>query len=145
MPQVMDVLAKKGSQVLSIGPTATVLDAAAVMNEHKIGALVVTKAERVIGIFTERDVLRRVVAEQRDPGEVRVEDVMSEEVLCCKPGTDLEEVRAIMTARRVRHLPVVEEHDRLVGVISIGDLNAFRVNSQAVTIQYLEQYLYGQV
>ncbi len=144
MAQARDILKSKGTQVLSIGSDATVLDAAFLMNEHKIGALVVTRAGYVEGIVTERDVLRRVVAERRDPADVRVSQAMTREVLCCGPDTDLAEVAGVMMHHRVRHMPVVDERRRLMGILSLGDLNAHRVDTQAATIQYLEAYLYGQ-
>src|SRR5438105_8634517 len=104
------------------------------MNEHKIGALVVMEAGRVAGMFTERDVLRRVVAEQRQPSEVRVGEVMTREVICCEPHTDLDEVSAIMKNHRVRHLPVCGEGGKLLGLVSIGDVNAHYASNQAQTI-----------
>jgi len=144
MPEVNEILEKKGSQVWSISPSASVLDAAQLMNEHKIGALVVLEGERVRGIVTERDVLQRVVAEQRDPATTAVESVMTEEVACCYANTKLHEARSVMKHKRVRHLPVTDPHNRLLGLISIGDLNAYHINGQEQTIHYLHQYLYGE-
>src|SRR5436190_22135521 len=104
MATVREILARKGSQTFTVGKGATVLEAALLMNEHKIGALVVIEDGRVVGMFTERDVLRRVVGEQRDPGQTRVADVMSAEVVCCTLATTIDEARGAMTNRRVRHL-----------------------------------------
>ena len=83
MATVNDLLATKGTKVVSVGPEATVLNAAIVMNEHRIGAVVVKDGERVVGMFTERDVLQRVVGPQRDPAQTRVADVMTSEIMCC--------------------------------------------------------------
>jgi CBS domain-containing protein len=145
MPQVRDILERKGTQVWTVGPQATVMQAATLMNEYKIGALVVTDAGRIIGMFTERDVLRRVVGEHRDPLTTLVADVMTTEVLCCTPRTLLEEARTVMKERRIRHLPVSDDDGRLLGLISIGDLNAFHQASQEQTIFLLQEYMYGRV
>jgi CBS domain-containing protein len=144
MPNVRELLRVKGNHVFSIGGGAKAMDGALLMNEHKIGALVVMDEGRVIGMFTERDVLQRVVAERRDPADTIVEEVMTREVVYCSPDTSLEEARSAMKNRRIRHLPVVED-EKLVGLISIGDLNAHQANSQEQTIHQLHEYLYGRV
>ena len=115
------------------------------MNEHKIGALLVLQGGNMVGVFSERDILRRVVAEQRSPSETRVADVMTSEVICCTPQTDLDEARSAMKNRRIRHLPVVDEQGRLQGLISIGDLNAYQATTQEHHIHLLTEYLYGRV
>lgn len=144
MAKVNDILLDKGSQVLSVGEEATVLDAAILMNDHRVGGLVVTRDAEVVGMFTERDVLRRVVAEQRDPARTRVGDVMTRNVYCCSPETTIEEARGMMMRLRIRHLPVVDAGG-VVGLVSIGDLNAWQLNGQEKTIHFLEEYLYGRV
>jgi len=146
MSTVKDLLAAKGSEeVISIVKDATVLEAAKLMNQHKIGALVVISEGRVEGIFTERDVLRRIVAEQRDPATVHVAEVMTKEIACCRMNTSIDEVKTVMKNKRVRHLPVVGDDMQLHGMISIGDLNAYHSNNQEVTIQFLHEYLYGRM
>ena len=145
MSQVRDILERKGTQVWTIGKEATVLQAALLMNEHKIGALVVTESGRIVGMFTERDVLRRIVAEQRNPSNTAIADVMTGEVLCCTPQTLLEEARTVMMQRRIRHLPVAMDDGELLGMISIGDLNAYHQASQDQTIFMMTEYLYGRV
>jgi CBS domain-containing protein len=144
METITAILASKGAHVLTVGKEATVLQAALLMNEHKIGALVVTEEERIIGMFTERDVLRRVVGEQRDPSATKVCDVMTTEVACCTRETTLEEARGAMKNRRIRHLPVTDGDGRLHGLISIGDLNAHQMTSQEQTIHMMHEYLYGR-
>jgi CBS domain-containing protein len=89
--------------------------------------------------------LRRVVAERRDPSTARVREVMTDDVMCCRLHTDMEEARVVMKERRIRHLPVLDENDRLCGLISIGDLNAHLTSSQEQTIYLLHEYLYGRV
>src|SRR5437667_2183113 len=142
MATIREILAHKGSQVFTIGKGATVVDAAVLMNEHRVGAPVVTDEGRVVGMFTERDVLRRVVGERRDPAETLVADVMTLEVLCCTAATTIEEARGVMKNRRIRHLPVVDGEHCLQGLVSIGDLNAYQSTSQEQTIYLLHEYLY---
>lgn len=144
MPTVKDVLARKAPQLISIDPQATVLDAALLMNQHKIGCLVVIDRGTVSGIFTERDVLSRVVVERRDPASTRVRDVMTTAIVCCQPDTDLDEARSVFKNRRIRHLPIVDSEQRLVGLVSIGDVNAFEADAQEQTIHLLHEYIYGR-
>ncbi len=142
MHTVEQILDKKGSTVTSIDAEATVLDAAKRMNEHRIGALVVTRGEKVVGIFTERDILNRVVAAGRSPTETQVVDVMTAPIACCRRDTTVAECRSVMRGKRIRHLPVVED-DRLLGIISIGDIIEDQNEENEETIQYLHEYLYG--
>lgn len=147
MAAVKDILFNKSGsgQVLSTEPDASVYDAACLMNQHKVGCVLVTVDGRLEGIFTERDILQRVVAQRRDPVETRVGDVMSREVVCCRPHTSIDEARGVMKNRRIRHLPVVDDDDQVLGLVSIGDLNAYDNHSQEMTIHLLHQYIYGQV
>jgi CBS domain-containing protein len=144
MPTVQDILNTKADIVHCIDPGATVLDATQKMNQHKLGALVVTVNDQIVGMFTERDVLRRVVGELRNPAEVKVGEVMTSEVICCSPQMDLDEVSAIMSNKRIRHVPVCGPSGKLVGMISIGDLNAFNVSQQEAQIHFLNDYIYGR-
>ena len=144
MDTVRSLLANKGSHVWSVGRNATVLQGALLMREHHVGCLVVLDQDQVVGIFTERDVLQRVVGEERDPARTAVGEVMTEEVVCCTPETRLEEVRAAMKNRRLRHLPVMNGDHKLVGLISIGDLNAHLVADQEATIFALHEYMHGR-
>lgn len=145
MAQVCDLLLRKGGHVLTIGPTASVLQAALIMNEHRIGSLVVVDEGRVVGMFTERDVLQRVVAERLDPEATQVGDVMTTSVVCCSPDTTLDEARGVMRDRRIRHLPVADANGQLVGLISIGDLNAHLQAAQEQTVFLLTEYIQGRV
>ena len=142
MVTVGDVLQRKPGVVHRIDADATVLEAARTMNDHRIGGLVVTRGEEVIGIFTERDVLTRIVAAQRDPASTTVKDVMTSPVACCQTSTTLDECRSVMTQKRIRHIPVVD-NNQLVGMMSIGDILAKRNADQQDTIRYLQDYLYG--
>jgi CBS domain-containing protein len=150
--QVMDVLLQKGSSVHVVPPSTTVLDATRLMNDRHVGALLVTvdphepnnPLGHVVGIFTERDVLTRVVAQELNPAATHVEDVMTAVVAYCRPETDLDEVASTMQKRRIRHLPVCDENGRLQGIISIGDINAWHAQGQDATIHYLHEYIHGR-
>ncbi len=133
-------IAVKGTAVASLPPTATVLEAAQLMNDRHIGSVLVISRNRLVGIFTERDVMRRIVAEERSPATTTLVEVMTHAVACAAPHTRLDEIRAVMRERRIRHVPVVDGQ-RVVGMISIGDLNKAEHDGQAETIRYLEQYM----
>lgn len=143
MHTIREILNRKGRTVERIDGTATVRDAAVRMNEHRIGALVVTREDRVVGIFTERDILNRVVAAGRDPGGTQVKDVMTSPVAVCSPDSTRAECRGVMKSRRIRHLPVVED-DTLRGIISIGDLLEDQGAEQDETIRLLYEYMHGE-
>ena len=143
MATVKHVLMDKGNEVVTVESGMLVIDAARIMNDAQIGAVVVVEEGQVVGMFSERDVLRRVVAKHVDPIDVTVGEVMTGEVICCRMEMDLEEVRGICMNRRIRHLPVVDDDDGLVGLVSIGDLNAWDLSGHKRTIHYLHEYLYG--
>lgn len=143
MATVQAILSRKGSEVVTIGAAEFALAAAEKMNARSIGGLVVVEGDRVVGIVTERDILRRVVAEQRAPGSTRVGDIMSAPVASCRPETTFAECRAFMTAKRIRHLPVVGERG-LCGIVTIGDLLAQEVDEHQATIEYLNSYIQGE-
>jgi CBS domain-containing protein len=145
MATVRDMLRKKGGEVHSIGPMASVLEATQEMNRHKVGALIVKSDDRVVGIFTERDVLTRVVADERNPSATSVEDVMTTELACCLMETDLDEVASVMKNRRIRHVPVLDHDGHLHGMISIGDINAWDSDGKETTIHFLSEYIHGRV
>jgi CBS domain-containing protein len=136
---------KEGRPVHGIEQDATVLEAVQMMNELSIGALIVRNQGNMAGIFTERDVLRRVVGKQLDPSAVRVGDIMTSRVICCTPATSIEEARELMKTRRIRHVPILDAEGEVVGLISIGDLNAHLTTNHEVTIHYLHEYLHGRV
>ena len=140
MSTAQQIIDAKDTGIVSVKPDATVLEAARIMNAHRIGALVVLVDGKLSGIFTERDVLLRVVAEQRDPASTKVRDVMTKPVACAAPHTLTEELREVFREKRIRHLPVVDT-DRVLGMVSIGDVNRVEKRVQDQTIQYLEQYM----
>ena len=141
MSTVRDLLARKGTNVISVTPDQTVLDAAHVMNDKGIGGVVVMKGSQLVGIFTERDIMRRVVAATRDPATTLVSDVMTADPMTITAEMQVAVCRAMMSARRIRHLPVV--HDgTLVGVVTSGDVLAFEVSQAEAQIEQLEKYVF---
>jgi CBS domain-containing protein len=124
-----DLLAEKNSSVVyTIGPDESVAEACRVMLERRIGSLLVTREARVEGIFTEWDVVARVVAAGRDAGATRVGDVMSPEVVMVGPDEPIQSLERIMRSRRFRHLPVAGERGQLLGILSVGDVAAWRAH-----------------
>ncbi len=140
MNQISHVLAKKGSRIETIEPNASVLDAVQRMNDRRIGSLIVCERDVPVGIFTERDVLMRVVAVFADPRTTLVEVVMTRDLVTIAPDTSIAEAMALITHRRCRHLPVVEG-GRLIGLVSSGDLTAWLVREQQQTIYDLHDYI----
>ncbi|MCB9837756.1 MAG: CBS domain-containing protein [Phycisphaeraceae bacterium] len=149
MPKVSDLLAarKRGdlpggdAPVAAVAPETTVFEAARRMNEAHVGSLVVLDGNGgLLGIFTERDVLRRVVADSRDPERTPVGDVMTRSVHTAPPETPLDDLRTLMREKRIRHVPIVQD-GKLVGMVSIGDLNAAEARTLVETITYLERYM----
>ncbi|TVQ63998.1 MAG: CBS domain-containing protein [Phycisphaerales bacterium] len=145
MPRIEDLLKAKAESsaptVVSVRPDESTLVAAKRMNEHRIGSLVVLDdRSHLTGIISERDILTRVVASERDATRTRVAEIMTRDVITCAPEDRLQDLRRIMRERRVRHVPVVRS-GRVVGMVSIGDLNAAEAGVMSETIKYLEQYM----
>lgn len=142
MATVQDLLDRKGAEIVSIGPNATVVEAARLMNTRGVGGLLVIEApDTFLGIFTERDILRRVVAPGLDAAKVRIAEVVTTKVYTCLPGTSIEECGAIMSSRRIRHLPVADGGG-LKGVVTSGDVLAYRVAESEATIEYMNAYMF---
>lgn len=142
MPNAETLLEKKGRDVATVDHKDSVLVAAQEMNKRRIGAVVVRDGDKVVGIFTERDILNRVVAAGLPPATTQVGKVMTCPMAVCRRDTRLAECKSVMTQKRIRHLPVVEE-GTLYGLISIGDIMASEVADQQATIEYLHEYLHG--
>ncbi|MGH7590313.1 MAG: CBS domain-containing protein [Gemmatimonadales bacterium] len=141
MATLQDLLAHKGQSIVSVRPTDTVQHVANVMNDRNIGGVIVQEGETLSGIFTERDVLRRVVARGLDPATTAVSTVMTTPVLTCRPDMSVEDCAGLMTTKRIRHLPVAGG-GALLGIVTIGDLMAHTVSEQQATIQHMNSYIY---
>ena len=137
------ILEEKTGDVLQIDGGATVLEAIAMMVEANVGSLLVAEDGEIVGIVTERDYLRRVTLQGRTEKETPVRDIMSSPLYVVTPETAVGECMALMTDRRIRHMPVVDE-GKVVGVVSIGDLVKFTSKQQAFEIKYLTDYITGR-
>lgn len=142
MNTVKDILRTKGSAVWSVPPEATVYEALQLMADKNIGAVLVMDAGQVVGILSERDYARKVVLHNRSSRDTAVRDIMTERVAYVQPGQTAEECMALMTDKRIRHLPVLDG-ERLVGVISIGDVVKCMIDERTFTIEQLEHYIVG--
>jgi CBS domain-containing protein len=143
MDTVGHIIKEKGGTVHTTAPKDSVLQAVETMCGKKVGSLLVCQQGLPIGIITERDLMTDVVLARRDPAKTRVEEVMATDVVCVDPATPTAEAMAIMTERRCRHLPVVEG-ERIVGVISIGDLVRWASRNQEFEIRMLTDYIHGK-
>jgi CBS domain-containing protein len=139
---VSSLLERKNSAVRSVAPTTTVSDAVAEMNRNRIGSVLVIDEGHLAGIFTERDVLRRVVGASVDPRRTIVAEVMTEDLVAVNPSTTVAEAMEIFTERRCRHLPVLDD-GRLVGVLSIGDVTRWSVDHHRSEAEALKSYIAG--
>jgi len=139
----MQILHTKGNEIWTIGPQQTVYEALELMAKKEIGALVVVDAGKVVGIFSERDYARKVVLEGRLSKETPVSEIMTERVVGVKLDTTVEVCMELMTEGRFRHLPVMDG-DRLIGVISIGDVVKSIISEQGLLIEQMEKYILGR-
>jgi CBS domain-containing protein len=142
MKTIKEILQGKPQRLLSISPQATVLDALKMMADHEVGALVVLDGERLTGIFSERDYARKVILQGKASKDTAVAEIMTHKVVCVKPEQTVEECMALMTDKRIRHLPVLEDK-KVIGVISIGDVVKEVISEQRFVIEQLEQYIHS--
>ena len=143
MARVAEILAAKGGAVHRTSPETSAYDAVAEMVRQSVGSVLVTEGDAIVGIFTERDYLRRVLLEDRDPRATRVREVMTPRIVCVEPSRSIADCMAIMTQQRFRHLPVVDG-GRLAGVVSIGDLVKYLSAEREVELRYLTEYITGR-
>jgi CBS domain-containing protein len=142
MTTVKHVLDQKGHNVQFIHPDATVFDALKKMAENNIGSLVVLDDGKLVGVITERHYAREIVLKGRTSRGTLVQDIMSTEVICARPDQPVDECMAVMTAKGVRHLPVLER-GQLVGIVSIGDMVKSVIGDQRFIIEQFEHFIHG--
>jgi CBS domain-containing protein len=140
MTRVSDLLKHKGRDIWSLPPDATVYEAIDQMAQKSVGALLVMEGERLVGIVSERDYARKVILKGKASQETAVREIMSRPVICVRPEFTIEETMALMTEKRVRHLPVVVD-DKVMGVISIGDVVRSIIDDKEFYIQQLTNYI----
>ena len=142
MTLVSQILQLKGSHTWTIAPNATVFDALTSMAENDIGALLVVENDEVVGIFSERDYARKIILHGKSSRDTEVQEIMTSEVLCISPDQSVTKCMALMTDKRIRHIPVLDD-GQLVGVISIGDVVKAIITEQQIIINHLEDYIYS--
>ena len=140
MQTVKQLVNSKAHRLLSIQPDKTVYDALKKMSEHDVGALIVLRDEKLVGIFSERDYARRIIIEGKTSKQTLVSEIMTTQVICVSPDRTADDCMALMTEKRVRHLPVIE-NNLVVALISIGDVVRELISDQKQTIEQLEQYI----
>ena len=142
MESIKQLLKNKGSKVWHVTPDTNVFDALKIMADKNIGAMPVLESEKIVGIFSERDYARKVILEGKASKNTAVKEIMSTKVLYVGPDQSIEECMALMTDKRIRHLPVLEGGE-LLGIISIGDVVKAIISEQEITIHWLEKYISG--
>jgi len=142
MKKVRDILEVKGRDVWSIGPDASVFDALKLMADKDVGALVVLDGGNLIGVISERDYARKIALLGRASPTTQVKEIMTTDVVCVDPEQNVDQCMALVTEKRVRHLPVLE-NGKLIGLISIGDLVKSIITEQQFIIEQLERYITG--
>lgn len=139
---VATLLGRKTSSALhTLPPSATVAAAVQMMNQHKLGSILVLNGRRIAGIFTERDVLTRVIGANRDPHATPLDEVMTRQPVTVSPSATVDEVMELITGRRIRRLPVVDEAGEIIGLLSIGDLMRWLVDSHRAEAEHLRNYI----
>ena len=142
MTLVSQILQVKGSHTWTITPKATVFDALTLMAKKDIGALLVVDDDDVVGIFSERDYSRKIILHGKSSIDTEVQEIMTSEVLCISPDQTVTKCMALMTDKRIRHIPVLDD-GQLLGVISIGDIVKAIITEQQIIINHLEDYIYS--
>lgn len=144
--QINQLLMQKGRDIITIAPGATVFEAIQLMDSKNIGSLLVLNAHgKIAGIFAERDCFRKVVLAGKSSHDVQVKAVMTKKVIYVSPETTVDECMALMTQKRIRHMPVLDNEQKVVGIISIGDLVKFVASEQDAMIRNLEKYIEGSL
>ena len=136
------VLGQKNREIFSVAPDLCVDDAVKMMDEKNVGALLVMKGAKLVGMLSERDYARKVMIRGKKSAETKVSDIMSTNLTVTHPNEGVEECLRVMTDKRIRHLPVLE-NDKVIGIISIGDLVKHVISCQSATIAHLESYISG--
>jgi len=142
MRTVKDILVTKGNSVITIDRKQSVYDAILLMDTHNIGSLVVTNEGELAGVITERDYACKVIVKGKQSKSTRIEEIMSDNLVIVRPDTTINECMALMTSKRIRHLPVLDE-GKLAGLISIGDVVKEVIDEQNFVIEQLESYIHS--
>ena len=142
MTTIAQLLNTKGDQIWSVEPKATIFEALEIMSEKEIGALLVMEDGKLTGIFSERDYARKVILKGKSSKETPVGELMTKKVFYIDPQKTINDCMAMMTAKRIRHVPVIEDN-QVMGIVTIGDVVNQIISEQEVTINHLENYITG--
>ena len=142
MTTIAQLLNTKGNQIWSVEPNTTIFEALKIMSEKEIGALLVMEDEKLTGIFSERDYARKVILKGKSSKETPVGELMTKKVFYIDPQKTTNDCMAMMTAKRIRHVPVIEDN-QVIGIVTIGDVVNQIISEQEVTINHLENYITG--
>ena len=142
MTTIAQLLNTKGDQIWSVEPKATIFEALEIMSEKEIGALLVMEDGKLTGIFSERDYARKVILKGKSSKETLVEELMTKKVFYIDSQNTINDCMAMMTAKRIRHVPVIEDN-QVMGIVTIGDVVNQIISEQEVTINHLENYITG--
>ena len=140
--KIQSILSEKGNVVFQIGPDQTVQEAVNILVRHNIGSLLVVDSEEVVGIVTERDVLRQCAVNSGALQQTVVKDIMTRDIVVCQPEDDIDEAMSVMIKKHIRHLPILDK-DRIAGMISIGDIVKSQLRGAQHEIKYLRDYITG--
>jgi CBS domain-containing protein len=143
MTRVGNLLTSKGQEIWSIAPDKSIFDALEMMADKNVSGLLVLESGKLVGIFTERDYARKLILKGRSSKGTKVSDLMTKNILYVGSRNTIEDCMKLMTAKRVRHLPVIDS-DRLIGIVTIGDLVKQIISEQQTTIHHLENYISGR-
>lgn len=142
---VSQLLDRKGRDVVTISPNASVFEAIQLMDQKQVGSLIImNKSGKLAGILSERDCFRKVILHEKQPRAVHVRDAMTKKVIYVTPDATVDDAMSVMTQRRIRHLPVID-NDKITGLISIGDIVKFMASEQDIMIRNLEKYIEGSL
>jgi CBS domain-containing protein len=141
MKTIKQILAERTRQLITVTPDSTVFDAAKLMHEKEVGAVMVVDGKKLVGIFTERDCLHKITAEEVNPRETKVRDIMTGKVRFVTPALTVSQGLALMTERHFRHLPVLDDQENILGIVSIGDLVKEKISEQSFIIEQMERYI----
>jgi len=143
MITIRDILNEKGNRIYSVSTEQTVYESLEKMAAHNVGAVLVMEGDKLEGIFTERDYMKKIILQDRASATTRIKDVMTTNPVCVTPTDTVENGLAIITQRRLRHLPVIDA-GKVVGIVSIGDLVKKKISDLTATIKTLNDYIAGQ-
>lgn len=145
MRTVGQLLTAKGTDIWAVAPDDTVFDALQLMADKNIGAVMVLEEGRVVGIMSERDYARKIILQHKTSRSTPVRDIMTSDVVCVRPDLNLDKCLALMTEKRIRHLPILREGNELAGLVSIGDVVKSVIEDQKILINHLEDYISGEL